>query len=207
VSFGHLFQFPIPALPVIALLFQVPLTTLAVVVEWNQRKKRRATSLSIPPPQMRQPTTVPAEGPVEQAAPPSRPPEPPRQPPLSLPQQPQISIEPRTSSAPVAAASEAEAAATPEIPPIVEAQAPGVVEGQPGVEMPPAPSQPIEKVAVEPQRKQPIPIRLGLRKTRENFLARIRAAITGSARVDEIYEGLEEALIGAELFGKRSSRK
>src|SRR5207244_3935336 len=35
--------------------------------------------------------------------------------------------------------------------------------------------------------------------TRENFLGRIRAAMSGSARVDEIYEGLEEALIGADV--------
>ena len=42
-------------------------------------------------------------------------------------------------------------------------------------------------------------IGLGLRKTRENLLARIRAAITGSAKLDEIYEGLEEALIGADV--------
>ena len=53
-------------------------------------------------------------------------------------------------------------------------------------------------VAVVPARA-PVRIGLGLRKTRENFLARIRAAITGSARADDIYEGLEEALIGADV--------
>ena len=47
--------------------------------------------------------------------------------------------------------------------------------------------------------RTPIRIGLGLRKTRENFLARVRAAITGSAKADEIYEGLEEALIGADV--------
>jgi fused signal recognition particle receptor len=45
-----------------------------------------------------------------------------------------------------------------------------------------------------------------LRKTRENFLARIRAAITGSARLDEIYDGLEEALIGADVGVETSTR-
>jgi fused signal recognition particle receptor len=40
---------------------------------------------------------------------------------------------------------------------------------------------------------------VGLRKTRENFLARIRAAITGAKQADEIYEGLEEALIAADV--------
>jgi fused signal recognition particle receptor len=38
-----------------------------------------------------------------------------------------------------------------------------------------------------------------LRRTRENFLGRIRAVLTGSAQADEIYEGLEEALIGADV--------
>jgi len=47
--------------------------------------------------------------------------------------------------------------------------------------------------------REPVRIGLGLRKTRENFLARIKAALTGSAKVDEIYEGLEEALIAADV--------
>ena len=45
----------------------------------------------------------------------------------------------------------------------------------------------------------PVRIGIGLRKTREGFLARIRAAVTGTAKLDEIYEGLEEALIGADV--------
>jgi fused signal recognition particle receptor len=69
------------------------------------------------------------------------------------------------------------------------------------VEAPPLPiAEPptatIEAVA-EPER-EPVRIGIGLRKTRESFLARLRAAITGSAKIDEIYEGLEEALIGAD---------
>ena len=47
---------------------------------------------------------------------------------------------------------------------------------------------------------------LGLRRTRENFLGRLRAAVTGRARVDEIYEGLEEALIAADV-GVEASMK
>jgi fused signal recognition particle receptor len=58
----------------------------------------------------------------------------------------------------------------------------------------------------EAARRAPARFSLGLRKTRENFLARIRAAITGSAQVDEIYEGLEEALIGADV-GVETSMK
>jgi fused signal recognition particle receptor len=69
-------------------------------------------------------------------------------------------------------------------------------------------TEPVEPVvAVEPEPaaappppvRQPVRIGLGLRKTRENFLARIRAALTGSAKIDEIYEGLEEALIAADV--------
>jgi len=54
-------------------------------------------------------------------------------------------------------------------------------------------------VAPPPAVREPVRIGLGLRKTRENFLARIRAALTGSAKIDEIYEGLEEALIAADV--------
>lgn len=54
--------------------------------------------------------------------------------------------------------------------------------------------------------RAPVRIGIGLRKTRENFLARIRAAITGAKKADEIYEGLEEALIAADV-GVESSMK
>jgi fused signal recognition particle receptor len=64
--------------------------------------------------------------------------------------------------------------------------------------------EPIPPPAVEPSpapapARTPARIGLGLRRTRENFLMRIRAAITGSAKLDDIYEGLEEALIGADV--------
>jgi fused signal recognition particle receptor len=62
----------------------------------------------------------------------------------------------------------------------------------------PAP-EPAQPVAPPPTVREPVRIGLGLRKTRENFLARIRAALTGSAKIDEIYEGLEEALIAADV--------
>ncbi|HUY28180.1 MAG TPA: signal recognition particle-docking protein FtsY [Candidatus Binataceae bacterium] len=54
--------------------------------------------------------------------------------------------------------------------------------------------------------RAPVRIGMGLRKTRENFLARIRAAITGAKKTDEIYEGLEEALIAADV-GVEASMK
>jgi fused signal recognition particle receptor len=54
-------------------------------------------------------------------------------------------------------------------------------------------------IAPAPTVREPVRIGLGLRKTRENFLGRIRAALTGSAKLDDIYEGLEEALIAADV--------
>ena len=50
-----------------------------------------------------------------------------------------------------------------------------------------------------PALKAPVRIEIGLRKTRENFLARIRSALTGSKKTEELYEGLEEALIAADV--------
>lgn len=75
---------------------------------------------------------------------------------------------------------------------------------------PPAPAEPEPTAeaaapAATPS-KAPVRIGLGLRRTRENLLARIRAAITGSARLDEICEGLEEALIAADV-GVQASLK
>ena len=64
-----------------------------------------------------------------------------------------------------------------------------------------------EKPAPTPEiARTRVKIGLGLRKTRENFLTRIKAAITGSAKIDEIYEGLEEALIAADV-GVEASMK
>jgi fused signal recognition particle receptor len=66
--------------------------------------------------------------------------------------------------------------------------------------------EPEQYVAPPPAVREPVRIGLGLRKTRENFLARIRAALTGSAKIDDIYEGLEEALIAADV-GVEASMK
>jgi fused signal recognition particle receptor len=74
-------------------------------------------------------------------------------------------------------------------PPEVEVAAPPEVEAA-------APSEVVEPL---PAPKAPVRIGIGLRKTRENFLARIRAAITGSKKTEELYEGLEEALIAADV--------
>ena len=72
-----------------------------------------------------------------------------------------------------------------------------------------APPAPPPEVAIEepkPAPKAPVRIGIGLRKTRENFLARIRNAITGAKKIDEVYEGLEEALIAADV-GVEASMK
>ncbi len=80
--------------------------------------------------------------------------------------------------------------------------APAEPVARPSVEPPPAPAEP----AAAAPAKAPARIGLGLRRTRENLLARIRAAITGSAKLDEICEGLEEALIAADV-GVQASLK
>ncbi len=83
----------------------------------------------------------------------------------------------------------AEVAPPVELPPPVEISVP-----------PPAAPEPSPPVAERPSPpKPPVRIGIGLRRTRENFLARVRAAITGSKKADEICEGLEEALIAADV--------
>ncbi len=77
----------------------------------------------------------------------------------------------------------------PPPPPEVIAPPPREVVPPPEVAAPAAPEAP----------KAPPRLGLGLRKTRESFLARIRTALTGSPKLSEIYEGLEEALIGADV--------
>jgi len=76
------------------------------------------------------------------------------------------------------------------------------------VEVAPPPPRPSGPAPASPQPPQPSPppppsaprrLAWGLRKTRESFLGRIRAAITGKAKLDEIYTELEEALIAADV--------
>ena len=101
-----------------------------------------------------------------------------------------------------------EAASEAELAPQVEQPAPQEVIAEPIpeiVERPPP--EPVQPVAAPPLTvREPVRIGLGLRKTRENFLARIKAALTGSAKIDDIYEGLEEALIAADV-GVEASMK
>jgi fused signal recognition particle receptor len=126
--------------------------------------------------------------------------------------QPQVSPEPPVPSVPAEVAQPPVEVRKPaeqeeEFAPAVQRAEVAAVQPEAAV-VPPAqaPRQPITEAPVQAPRRQPIPIGIGLRKTRENFLTRIRAAITGSTRVDEIYEGLEEALISADV-GVETSMK
>lgn len=216
---AHLFQFPFPGLPVVALLSQIPLAALAAAVEWSQRKKRAIAArdaFASRRPQPKRPISerakagAPAASGVESrdgvtkaaALPPLAEPSPPSE--AATAQQPSVPVEispppPQAEVAPDGGT--LEKAALPEEQPMTV----GGVEPEPEV-VREAPREPTIEIPVEPQRRRPIPIGLGLRKTRENFLTRIRAAITGAARVEEIYEGLEEALIGADV-GVETSMK
>jgi fused signal recognition particle receptor len=109
----------------------------------------------------------------------------------SRPTPPQIEAAPQTQPLP-----------PPEIAP---EPTPELIQPEPAEPIP-APPEPEPYVAPPPAVREPVRIGLGLRKTRENFLARIRAALTGSAKIDEIYEGLEEALIAADV-GVEASMK
>ncbi|HEY2664637.1 MAG TPA: signal recognition particle-docking protein FtsY [Candidatus Binataceae bacterium] len=83
----------------------------------------------------------------------------------------------------------------------VEAEPAALGAQTPPVESPTVaePPPPIEREAeLAPAAVRPL-LGLGLRKTRESFLGRLRAAIRGKAKLDEIYEGLEEALIAADV--------
>ncbi len=115
--------------------------------------------------------------------------------PAELPRELVEEIAPR-AEAPREAAPPAEEAIAP--PSRVEAPPEVVTPSAPEFVAPPAPPPIVPPPAPEAP-KAPAPLGLGLRKTRESFLARIRTALTGSAKLSEIYEGLEEALIGADV--------
>ncbi len=84
-------------------------------------------------------------------------------------------------------------------PPHIEAP-PEIVTQRPPEPAPPTVEPPPTVAPPSPEApKAPPRLGLGLRKTRESFLARIRTALNGSAKLSEIYEGLEEALIGADV--------
>jgi len=168
---------------------QVVLLVLAILVEFSARKRRRV------------PTLERAAGEELAATPPEIPPAQEiaslpaaHAPPAAAPSEPIVEPEPTIE-------------ATPAQPVVEVAPTQPVVEAAPTeavVEV--APAKPVVPPSVSAPPKAPARIGLGLRRTRENLLARIRAAITGSAKLDEICEGLEEALIAADV-GVQASLK
>jgi fused signal recognition particle receptor len=192
----------------ILVVSQVVLLFIAVLIEFSARKRRRrlpeagaeTTPLAIPPEELRAreiprytapraPTPPPAE-PAPQISKPAARPEKPgiKQPEEVFPSEPRKEPEPQVPPLP--------RVAPPKMPSREEALPP---EPAPKIEPPPQAPAP-------PAAKAPARIGLGLRRTRENLLARIRAAITGSAKLDEVCEGLEEALIAADV-GVQASLK
>ncbi len=95
--------------------------------------------------------------------------------------------------------------APPAVPPAVEPTIEAARDQDAIDRIEPAPAEPAPAEPAAPPPPAPVPpkaparIGLGLRRTRENLLGRIRAAITGSVKLDEICEGLEEALIAADV--------
>jgi fused signal recognition particle receptor len=202
----------------LAVAAQLPLLGVSVLLEFSQRKKLR-----LPPAVEAEPEAEPeAEISIERisAAIEAARSELGEPPPAEL-RQPLPKIEPAVAPSPEAPASPVElpskpaetASPTVETAPVAEAplvvEAPTTVpvpETPPAVAVPPtAETPPLETPKITRSPESPAPARaparfgLRLRKTRENFLARIRDAITGKVRVDEVCEGLEEALIGADV--------
>jgi fused signal recognition particle receptor len=183
---------PIQLCILIALAAQIPVAALAILTVFSQRKKlpsaQPATQSGVEPVSPRGEVAPPAPAHAERGLR-ERPP----------PQVPARARELDAVPAPIAPppASEIAPPQATQTAPIETAQAEAVAPEPTPIASPEPESVPV--VLTEEPRRSPVRIGLGLRKTRENFLARVRAAITGSARADEIYEGLEEALIGADV--------
>jgi fused signal recognition particle receptor len=187
----------IELLGVVAVGLQVPLLCAAILIEFSQRKKRTRA------------VKRPAEVSEVEAKPASVAP---RGGETSVPQEPAVEPIPAEGKALALAAAERESRA-PTTEEILEETKPEARQKpateRAGVQPPPEQkvSSPAEAAEAKPSTgpvppkrvAPPTPIRMGLRKTRENFLARLRAAITRSTKLDDIYEGLEEALIAADV--------
>ncbi len=176
----------------IAVGAQLPLLGLALLSEFSARKRRprrAADRAAAPRPRPAAASTPPTEVAPPQAALTAATPE---------------TATPQPATAPAASAEMTAETAPTALAEIVEPAAPAEVialADESAVPAQAAPLAPAAPVAPAPDGAAPKPVRigLGLRKTRENFLARLRAAITGGAKADEIYAGLEEALIGADV--------
>jgi len=179
-----------------ALAAGVGMTAIGVLIEFSLRKKVVAPPVTAQP----EAAAVPAEAPqLEEVQPVAMPPAAPL-PSAPAAEPPPTAVAPAPSS-PVPAA-EPRPAAMEEQPPAAPAVAPPSPPPPPQATAPPPP--PVAVVAPPPTPvEEPTPpvsrFRLGLRKTRDNFLGRLRAVIGTGAKAEEIYEGLEEALIAADV--------
>jgi fused signal recognition particle receptor len=192
-----------------AVLLQAPLLGVAFLVEFSQRKKRPQREA------VRSPSAPPTATSTERGstAPSSEaPPEKPRAKAAASEESAGVLKAEREESAIEIPASEAppvavkpapseEELSVPEVAPHAEAEAPTSAqpEAQAAVAVEPVVEEPEPQAPEAMPPRTPVRIGLGLRKTRESFLARIRGAVTGTAKLDEIYEGLEEALISADV--------
>jgi len=168
------------------------MAALGMLLEFALRKKHPAP---LPPA-----AQVPSAPPLE-AAPPA----------VEIAQPPEVTqpvAEPRVALPPVPPSEEAMAAPPPAaaVPPL---PAPQAAEELPQAAPPPPP--PAAAVAAPPAAVEELApavsrFRLGLRKTRDSFLGRLRAVVGAGAKAEEIYEGLEEALIGADVGVEASAK-
>jgi fused signal recognition particle receptor len=185
-----------------AVLLQAPLLGVAFLVEFSQRKKRSQREA------VRPPSAPPTATSTEPTAPSSQPPpEKPRAKAAAPEESAGVQKAEREESPPAAEAPPVavkpappeEEVSAPEVAPHAKAETSAQREAQAAVAVEPVVEEPEPRAPMAMPPRTPVRIGLGLRKTRESFLARIRAAVTGTAKLDEIYEGLEEALIGADV--------
>ena len=189
-----------------AVLLQAPLLGVAFLVEFSQRKKRSQRE-AVRPPSAPATATSTERGATAPSSQP--PPEKPRAKAAAAEESAGVKKAEREESPPAA---EAPPVAVKPAPPEEELSVPEVAphakgdtttsaqpEAQAAVAVEPVVEEPELQAPMAMPPRTPVRIGLGLRKTRESFLARIRAAVTGTAKLDEIYEGLEEALISADV--------
>jgi fused signal recognition particle receptor len=168
----------------------VGLTLLGVLIEFSVRKRAAVEA-------------APHEA-AEVQAPPQVPPPAAEVPPPPAPERP-LEAHPPAAAVPAAppAAKPVPPAAVPEVKPPEVAPPPPEVAAPPAeVAPPPAPSAPAAPVSEAAAAATVTPLarfRLGLRKTRESFWGHLRGVMGGGAKADEIYDSLEEALIGADV--------
>jgi fused signal recognition particle receptor len=173
-------SYQIAVLIMMAIGIQFGLLGLALLIEISDRKRRPL------------PVSTVTVAPAAQEA------EPPASPETEAPEEPR----PEAAAVPLEALAEA-APAAEEIAPAAEEIAPATEEAPAAEEIVPEPEAAMSPAAAAaPPRR----IGLGLRRTREAFMARLRSALGGGVQLEQMYEQLEEALISADVGIEASSR-